>query len=126
VIYLILDYDKDALIMDSPCSFDVATTKILEPTISDNEFVRSSTLVELGSVQGSNSTQATIPEVINTLDADVIVIYTKNPTTKRSRSSKEHKCLECGNTSRVFMIHFVCFGIFRFFRNSLRRFWPII
>jgi hypothetical protein len=93
--------------MDSTCSFNVATTNIPEPIISDNEFVVSSTtLFELGSVGGSISAQATIPEVIDTLDADIIVICTKNPTTKGSQSSKEHKCLECGNTRRVFMIHF--------------------
>jgi hypothetical protein len=101
VIDLILDFDKDALIMDSTCSFDVATTKIPEPTISDNEFVLSSILVELGSVGGSISTQATIPEVINTLDADIIVNDVHSAD--QQGASNVATLTECGSYSYVLL-----------------------
>jgi hypothetical protein len=89
----------DPLIKDSS-SFDVANTEIVEPAISDTTFV------QVGTAGGSISTQDTLPEMSSTVDGDISVISIRRPSTKGSKSSKEHKCLECGNRSRLYMIHF--------------------
>jgi hypothetical protein len=95
----------DPLIKDSS-SFDVANTEIVEPAISDTTFMQSSTFVQVGTAGGSISTQDTLPEMSSTVDGDISVISIRRPSTKGSKSSKEHKCLECGNRSRLYMIHF--------------------